>query len=526
MSGGRPAYRGRLSPFAAGLLVLVLLGIGVYFGFTKSNPFGDPFELRAGFRTVNGLRVSSPVRIGGVNVGKVTDIEPLGDGSQGAVVTMSIDDKGLPVHRDARAKVRPRIFLEGNWFVDLQPGSPSEPVLRDRDVLGVQQTSAPVQFGDLLTALQTDTRTDLRRVLRLYGRAIDSEGGDGYNRSIVWWERAFRDSAIVNDATRGILEHDLSNYFRGAARVAAGIDHDPARLKQLITSFAVTADAFADEEAALSAAIHQLPLTLDQGYRTLGVLRDAFPPLRRFVADLRPTVRSSGPALRAQLPFVQELRRLVSPPELRGLIDDMRPLVPQLVELNRGGVDFQQQQRLLASCQTNVAVPWANDRIDDPNFPAVGKVYEEGAKQFVGLAAESRNFDANGQYVRSYAQNANYAYLLGGDRFFMTALPLEGINPPKAPGFPAYRPDVPCETQERPDLRTIASAPPAGTKIDQNAAGAAARRATADATALAWMRQQLETTGLSKQLTLSDVPLTAGELDDVKRTLGAEAVTP
>jgi ABC-type transporter Mla subunit MlaD len=520
VSGAR-AQRGR-SPFAVGLVVLVLLGVAVYFGFTKSNPFGDPFELRAGFRTVNGLRVSSPVRIAGVNVGKVTAIEPLGGGSQGAVVTMSIDDRGLPLHRDAQAKVRPRIFLEGNWFVDLQPGSPSAPVLADREVLPVQQTSAPVQFGDLLTTLQTDTRTDLRRVLQLYGRAIDSKGGDGYNRSIPWWEPAFRDSAVVSDATRGIAEHDLSEYLAGAAKVAAGIDRDPARLKELITSFAATADAFADEEANLSAAIHQLPLTLDQGYRTLGVLRDAFPPLRRFVADMRPTVRSAGPALRAQLPFVKELRGLVSRPELRGMLDDLRPLVPQLVELNRGGIAFQEQQRQLASCQTNVAVPWANDSIEDPNFDSAGKVYEEGAKQFVGLAAESRNFDANGQYVRSYAQNANYAYLLG-DRFFLTALPVEGINPPKAPGFPAYKPKVPCETQERPDLRTIPGAAPAGVRIDQNAPGAAQRRARARAVALDWMREQLDSSGLGKSLTLSDEPLRADELDDVRRTLGDEA---
>ncbi len=38
------------------------------------------------------------------------------------VVTMEIDDDGLPIHKDATAKIRPRIFLEGNFFVDLQPG--------------------------------------------------------------------------------------------------------------------------------------------------------------------------------------------------------------------------------------------------------------------------------------------------------------------------------------------------------------------------------------------------------------------
>ena len=34
---------------------------------------------------------------------------------------MRIDDKGLPIHKDATIQIRPRIFLEGNFFVDVQP---------------------------------------------------------------------------------------------------------------------------------------------------------------------------------------------------------------------------------------------------------------------------------------------------------------------------------------------------------------------------------------------------------------------
>ena len=42
---------------------------------------------------------------------------------------MEIESRGLPIHTDATVKIRPRIFLEGNWFVELQPGSPSAPTL-------------------------------------------------------------------------------------------------------------------------------------------------------------------------------------------------------------------------------------------------------------------------------------------------------------------------------------------------------------------------------------------------------------
>ncbi len=502
----------------AGLIALVIAAVVVYFGFTKSNPFANPYEIKAAFSNVNQLKKKSPVRIAGVNVGKVKRIEPLGEGRQGAMVTMEIKDEGLPIHRDAKAKVRPRIFLEGNWFVDLKPGSPSEPAMERGDVIPVQNTAAPVQFGQFLEALQSDTREDLRTVLQEYGKAVSGEGGRGFNRSTKYWEPAFKNGAIVNEATQGIEEHDLSNYLRGARRVAEGLDRDPERLKSLITDFARTAGAFASEQDNLSAAIDELPRTLGTGRRALGALRGALPSVRRFAADAEPTVRESEAALEAQLPFVRQMRALVSRPELRGLVRDLRPTVPELVELNRGGIGLQEQTRLASSCQNNVVIPFNEDKIEDPNFPAVGPVYQEASKQFVGLAAESRNFDANGQYVRSYANNGNYASVLGDGRFFFTDLPVQGVNPPKT-SQPPLKPDVPCETQERPDLRTKVAPPPPQRRIDQDAPGAAERRAAATERLMDWMSDELKRSDLGDHFKLSEEPLKRSELDDVLRTV-------
>ena len=35
---------------------------------------------------------------------------------------MKIGHDGLPIHSDATANIRPRLFLEGNYYVDLSPG--------------------------------------------------------------------------------------------------------------------------------------------------------------------------------------------------------------------------------------------------------------------------------------------------------------------------------------------------------------------------------------------------------------------
>ena len=505
-----------------GIVATIVFTVLVVMGFRKDNPFNNPYEIKAAFRNVNDLKPKSPVRIAGVNIGKVQKIEPLGDDGNGAMVTMEIDKKGLPIHKDARAKVRPRIFLEGNYFVDLQPGSPTAPHFKEGGTIPVQNTAAPVQFGQFLEMLQSDTREDLRTVLREYGTAVSGEGGRGFNRSLKYQKPAFQNSAIVNDATRGKLEHDLSNYIAGASRVAEGLDRDPDALKNLVTDLGTTAEAFAVEQDNLSAALRELPTTLRNGLRAFSALRVAFPSVRRFARDFAPTVRSSGPSLDATLPFVRQMRQFVSPGELQGLVKDLRPTVPALVEFNRGGLQFQEQTRLLGSCNANVITPLNEDTIQDPNFPASGPVYQEAAKQFVGLGGESRSFDANGQYVRSYANNGNFASALGDDRFFFTDAPVQGVNPPaKKDGPPPLRPDVPCETQERPDLRTKIQAPPRQIRINQNAPGAAERRADANKRLIEWMQRDLVRNRLEKKYEIADEPLKASEIPAVKRTLEA-----
>ena len=85
---------------------------------------------------------------------------------------MEIKDEGLPIKEDAELKIRSRLFLEGNYFVDLHPGPPtgtsSTPAARS----GPNQTAAPVQFGQVLTALQRDTREDLQTLLEEYSNAL------------------------------------------------------------------------------------------------------------------------------------------------------------------------------------------------------------------------------------------------------------------------------------------------------------------------------------------------------------------
>ena len=117
--------------------------------------------VKAQFESANSIRPNSPVRIAGVEVGKVKSVEGV-EGSNAALLTMELDDSALPLHEDATAKIRPRIFLEGNFFVDLKPGTPGAPMLDSGDTIKISQTASPVQLDEVLTSLQSDSREDLQ----------------------------------------------------------------------------------------------------------------------------------------------------------------------------------------------------------------------------------------------------------------------------------------------------------------------------------------------------------------------------
>ena len=510
------------SLFAIGLIAIAIIGVATFLGFTKSIPFRAHYEVSAVFKSANDIKTNSPVRIAGVEIGKVTAVTGAGDGGEEATVTMRIAKQGLPLHKDATFKIRPRIFLEGNFFVDVTPGTPSSPAVDDEHLFPVNQTATPVQLDQILAALQSDTREELRTLLDEYGSALKAAGARGFNRSIRYWKPAYRDTALVNQAFLGEREGDLSGYVRGAGATAAALDRNAAQLKGLITDFNTTAGAFAREDGNLQSAIRELPRTLRSARPALGSLNASFPNLRGLARDLRPGVRSSGPAIDASRPLVRELRALVSEPELKGLTRDLRPTVGGLAALTESSIPFQRENRRLASCQNDVILPWGEDKVGDRAFPANSPVHQEFAKVLPGLAGESRSGDANGQWFRVLLSGGTNLIDFGNGTFATSALPLNGTNPPRPPTRPPLREDIACETQERPNLDSDGGPPPSQQRIDTSDPKYRARLELARGRAMTWLKGQLKSEGLDGKIKVGDKDATEALLDQVAARAGAD----
>jgi phospholipid/cholesterol/gamma-HCH transport system substrate-binding protein len=479
----------RLPNWAIGLLMILVLAVASYVAFTKQVPWGGGTEVTAVFNSAQNLRTNSPVRIAGVEVGKVTKVEPLasaetggtasddseeaaaGTVQTGAVVTMELDDEALPIKEDATFSLRPRLFLEGNLFVDVRPGSPSAPDADLDTPFPATQTQNYVQLDEILTgSLQSDARKDLQILLDQFGTALIDEGGA---KSLQELNRvspgAFKNTSIVNDALLGENPHDLSELIRNLDSVVRGLGANEGELQDLVTNLRITTGSFAQQSAPLEAAIQELPNTLDAGQTAFTSLNASFPPLRAFSREILPGVRSTPEMLEAATPLLRQLRGLAQPSELRGLVAQLRPTVPDLALLTDRTIPFLRQARALSSCFNHTILPWANDTVDggaayNSSHPPQGRVFEETGYGLAGISGESRSGDANGQYIRVIGGGGtNTVVTQDGPNPVagVTPFPLEGAMPAvESSAKTPFEPDEPCELQDPPNLSAVGGPPP------------------------------------------------------------------
>jgi ABC-type transporter Mla subunit MlaD len=491
-----------MSPVKIGIIATVLGVIVLYLGFTKDIPFTTPFELKAVVQSSNELRKGAPVRIAGVNVGKVKSVAA-DPGTNYAVVTMAITKEGLPIHRDATLKVRPRIFLEGNFFVDLQPGSPQAPDFHDGDTMKVTQTAAPVQLDEVLTALQSDSRSDLQTILDQLATAMNAKptkaqdanmdpvsrgktGAQAFNSAYNDIPSSEKASAEVFQALLGTQPtQDVARLIQGTADTSDALIRDEGALKGLITNFNTTMAAFASESANLRATIRLLPGTLQQANSTLAALDASFPPTRAFAREILPGVRQTPATIDASFPWIAQMRKLVSKPELGGLVQQLTPATADLARLTDRTIKLLPKTTLVSRCVTHNIVPTGNQVITVDPFNSHEPNYKEFFYALVGLAGEGQNFDGNGEYVRFQTGGGSQQLSVGksssnsGQAFGNNvAVPLG--NQPFYPGHrPPYRPDVPCYTQKVPDVNGPAAAKSApGSTSNTSATSASAASAS------------------------------------------------
>ncbi|HYH52781.1 MAG TPA: MlaD family protein [Solirubrobacterales bacterium] len=467
----------RPSNVTIAIVFILIFTIGPYLAFTKHVPFtGYGYEVKATFSNSANIALNSPIRIAGVDVGKVIGTERDGDNTE---VTFTVSDAGRPIHDDAFASIRPRIFLEGNFFIDLDPGSPSAPEMDSGGTIPVTRTSTAVQIDEVLSALQSPVRADLGRLLESYGLALMHEptaeedrtqlpevkgltGAEAFNNVFKYGGDAGRYSAQVTNALLGTQKGDLARLVSGAGRAFGAFASRQRDLQGLIVNFDVFTGALANQSVNLTNTIRLLAPTLKITRASMVSLNRTLPPLRTYAIELRPAVAQLPGLIAASKPFLAQMRPLLTGREAGGVARLLRESTPGLAGAAQASkkITLPQLNRL-SLCTTQVMVPTAEQVIND-RFSTGQPNYREFLYNLVNFSGMAQNFDGNGPYARAQAGGgpvlvgepnpAGNPATLSDQRNYAHTIEDPHGTQPRLGGRPPLRPDVRCYTNPVPDV--------------------------------------------------------------------------
>ncbi|MBK5232459.1 MAG: MCE family protein [Thermoleophilia bacterium] len=467
---------GGAGPMTFGVIAVLLVALGMYLAFTKSIPFTSPgYEVKATFGNAVNIAIKSPVRIAGVNVGKVTKKEGAGNNT---VVSFTVDPEGRPIHEDASAQIRPRLFLEGNWFIDLDPGTPGSPEIDEDGTIPIARTSTSVQIGDVLRTLQIPERANIQKLLVGLGTGLNKKptaeqdltfepsvqglsGGEALNVAYQSGEEAARGTAVVAEATLGEGPNDLGNLLRGLSRVTAKVNQRGDDLQGFIRNFEVFTGALAAESNNLGLTIQELGPTLQTARVSLASLNAALPALRGFAIAITPGFNEIPRTIRVATPFTNQVKALLTKRELGGLAKIAKRSTPASAKSINATLLLLPQLRNVALCVAENIVPTGDQVIQDGSLGNGQAASREFLYSTVGAAGATQSFDANGPLTRFqvgggpvsvkmndplYPGNSNFETLYG-----RTETPPLGTTPSDN-GQPPLVGNQLCHNQDVPDL--------------------------------------------------------------------------
>jgi phospholipid/cholesterol/gamma-HCH transport system substrate-binding protein len=169
-----------ITPFRVGLFVLVSGAcFAAFFIILKRGAFsgGETMTVVAYFRDASGLGKRSRVQTAGIPVGEITDIALIGDRAK---LTIKVR-KDLGLHTDASLLKRSESFL-GDFLLDLQPGSPSAPLMPDGGVIiNVVDVQGMQSLFDSLALITSD----IQAVTHSLRETLGADAGEASLQTIL-----------------------------------------------------------------------------------------------------------------------------------------------------------------------------------------------------------------------------------------------------------------------------------------------------------------------------------------------------
>jgi phospholipid/cholesterol/gamma-HCH transport system substrate-binding protein len=306
------------------------------------------FILKGEFSTAQAVTPGQgqTVTIAGAKVGEIASVD-LHEGR--AIVTMELNPTyARYIYHDATMLLRPKTQLQ-DITVEVNPGDPATGQVSSGATIPLTQTSPNVNLDEFLTSFDAETRNYLQLLL-----AAAAEGLHGNARNLsAAFKRFSPFGHDIQELSRALASRHvyIARSIHNLRLLMEALGSNDKALADLVDSANASLGAFAQQDRAVQATLHELPGVLHQTNQSLGqlgsaarVLGPALQKLHPFATALapaeeqiRPALRKTTPIIASQIrPFARETEPIVSEfePTLKEVAVAFPKLVPVLATLN------------------------------------------------------------------------------------------------------------------------------------------------------------------------------------------------
>jgi virulence factor Mce-like protein len=367
----------------------ILLFMWVTFG--GPTPFkAKPYEIKIPFTEATQLAQQSDVRISGVSIGKVLSIDVAPDGQE-ALATVDIDDKYGPIPQNTRAILRTKTLL-GETYIELTPGSSSEPALEDGGTLSGANVAQSVQLDEIFRTFDPRTRAAFQEWMRNSAIAIEGQGQNlsaafaQFGPTLTEFDQLFRVLDTQQLAVRAL--------FRSGATALQAFRGRNGQLADLIQSSNAVFQTTATREQDIEALFKAFPTFLDEFRTTLD-------RLRVFSVNTDPLMRQLVPAAEELSPTLIAIANLS--PEAEGFFKGLLPVI------NESSTGFPAARKLFRDQfppLLRAADPFLRNL--NPVITSLGQYKRELAASMANVAAAT-----NALHIGSNEKQIHYLRVMG-----------------------------------------------------------------------------------------------------------------
>ena len=280
-----------ISLLVTGLLVAIMGGFGL----------GSQTEYKAQFSTASELTKGDDVRIAGVVVGKVRDVEIYKRNQ--AMVTFKVKD-GVPLTTDSRASIR-FLNLIGDRYMSLSEGETGSPKLAPKSTLGLNRTTPALNLTELFQGFQPLFQAlrpeDVNKLSLNLIQVLQGEGG-------TIQELLSNTASLTN--TLADRDQLIGDVITNLGTLMETVDNHHQELDELLTSMRSWFGMLAEDREVIGTSLTNIS------------------QLTATVADL---LTNGRPLIKADVAELRRLFTLLAKPENKAFLEETLDKLPAML---------------------------------------------------------------------------------------------------------------------------------------------------------------------------------------------------